>query len=237
MKLSQETYRKEIKYKVFIQDLPKLYHWLYSSSFFQQSYFPRVVNSLYFDTLNYDFASSNMSGESNRIKVRARWYAKSDEKFIDSFRSESQSFNFELKRKFNNISDKLSIGKISFKKEDEYINRINNIQKKLNSICKDHEILHKYTLCKAVFTNYDREYYELTSNQNIRLTVDKNISYCDCENPSMPLLISKDYVVVELKFNPKLSKKVIPIMNNFPFRQVRSSKFLSTIAQFKRVSY
>ena len=85
MKLSEDTIRQEIKYKVFFMDVPKLYDWLYRHSFFQESYSSRMVNSLYFDTSNYDFASSNMSGESKRIKVRARWYEKLDKKFLTAF--------------------------------------------------------------------------------------------------------------------------------------------------------
>ena len=98
MKLSEDSIRQEIKYKVFFMDVPILYDWLYRQSFFQESYIPRMVNSLYFDTPNYDFASSNMSGESKRIKVRARWYEKLDKKFLDSFLSTPQLFIFEVKR-------------------------------------------------------------------------------------------------------------------------------------------
>ena len=85
MKLSNDSLRQEIKYKVFFRDISGLYSWLYSSSFFKESYEPRVVNSLYFDTPNYDFAASNMSGESSRIKLRARWHSKIDNQFIDDF--------------------------------------------------------------------------------------------------------------------------------------------------------
>ena len=71
MKLSGQSLRQEIKYKVFFMDLSKLYDWLYKNSFFQESYSPRMVNSLYFDTPNYDFASSNMSGESKKNKAES----------------------------------------------------------------------------------------------------------------------------------------------------------------------
>ena len=90
-------------------DVPKLYDWLYRHSFFQESYCPRMVNSLYFDTPNYDFASSNMSGESKRIKVRARWYSELDENFLDGLLSDSKVFTFEVKRKINSLSDKVNI--------------------------------------------------------------------------------------------------------------------------------
>jgi hypothetical protein len=49
--------------------------------------------------------------------------------------------------------------------------------------------------------------------------------------------MAKDFVIVELKFNPNSRKKVNAIMKDFPYRQVRSSKFLASIAQIQRVSY
>ncbi len=237
MKLSKDSVRQEIKYKVFFMDVPKLYDWLYRHSFFQESYSPRMVNSLYFDTPNYDFASSNMSGESERIKIRARWYGELDKKFLDTFLSNPQLFIFEVKRKINSVSDKLNIGEVTYKKKESYVSRVNSIQKSLETIVRNQPTLSAFNLLSTVFTNYEREYYELKSDNNIRLTIDKNISYCNSKTPSDLLMLAKDYVIVELKFNPKSRKKVNTLMKNFPFRQVRSSKFLSTLAQIQRVSY
>ena len=237
MKLSEDSIRQEIKYKVFFMDIPRLYDWLYRDSFFQESYSPRMVNSLYFDTPNYDFASSNMSGESKRIKIRARWYGELDENFLDGFLSDTKVFNFEVKRKINSLSDKLNIGEIKFGKKDNYLNRIKSIQNELDLVCNNLLTLSSYKLLSTVFTSYEREYYELDSNNNIRLTIDKNISYCNSRAPSDLMLVAKDFIIVELKFHPELRNKVNNLMKDFPFRQVRSSKFLSTLAQIQRVSY
>ena len=237
MELSEDSIRQEIKYKVFFIDVPKLYDWLYRLSFFQETYSPRMVNSLYFDTSNYNFASSNMSGESKRIKVRARWYSELDENFLDGFLSDSKVFNFEVKRKINSLSDKLNIGEIKFDKKNDFLCRIETIQNELSSVCDNYLTLSSLKLLSTVFTNYEREYYELKSDNNIRLTIDKNISYCNSNIPSDLLMLAKDYVIVELKFNPKSRNKVNTLMKNFPFRQVRSSKFLSALAQIQRVSY
>lgn len=237
MKLSEETLRQEIKYKVFFKDVSILYSWLYSSSFFKKAYNPRYVNSLYFDTSNYDFASSNMSGESKRIKIRARWYGELDENFLDGFLLDTKVFNFEVKRKINSLSDKLNIGEIKFGKKDNYLNRIKSIQNELDLVCNNLLTLSSYKLLSTVFTSYEREYYELDSNNNIRLTIDKNISYCNSRAPSDLMLVAKDFIIVELKFHPELRNKVNNLMKDFPFRQVRSSKFLSTLAQIQRVSY
>ena len=196
-----------------------------------------MVNSLYFDTPNYDFASSNMSGESKRIKVRARWYGELDKKFLDSFLSNSQIFTFEIKRKINSVSDKLNIGEVTYENSENYLSRVNSIQKSLESLVKNQPTLSAFNLLSTIFTNYEREYYELKSDNNIRLTIDKDISYCNSKTPSDILMLAKDYVIVELKFNPKSRKKVNTLMKNFPFRQVRSSKFLSSLTQIQRVSY
>jgi SPX domain protein involved in polyphosphate accumulation len=237
MKLSDESLRQETKYKVFFKDMPLLYNWIYTYSFFQESYNPRIVNSLYFDTPNYDFASSNMSGESKRIKVRARWYSDLDENFLDDFSSNSKVFNFEVKRKINSLSDKVNIGEIKFNKKDDFLCRVETIQNELSSVCNNYLTLSSLKLLSTVITNYEREYYELISDNNIRLTIDKNISYCNSNIPSNLLMLAKDYVIVELKFNPKSRNKVNTLMKNFPFRQVRSSKYLSALAQIQRVSY
>ncbi len=237
MKLSSDSLRQEIKYKVFFRDISGLYSWLYSNSFFKESYPPRVVNSLYFDTPNYDFAASNMSGESRRIKLRARWYSEIDSKFIDSFILDSQIFNFEVKRKINSLSDKLNVGKFSYENKDDYYNRMNSIEDSMETICKTNPALSGFSLMGTVFTSYEREYYELSNDSNLRLTVDKNISYCGSKVPSDPILMGKDFVIVELKFNPNSRKKVNNIMKDFPYRQVRSSKFLASLAQIQRVSY
>ena len=237
MKLSEDSIRKEIKYKVFFMDVPKLYDWLYRHSFFQESYSPRMVNSLYFDTSDYHFASSNMSGESKRIKVRARWYGELDENFLDGFLSDSKVFNFEVKRKINSLSDKVNIGDIKFDKKDNFLCRVEAIQNEIGSMCNNYLTLSSLKLLSTVFTNYEREYYELNSDNKIRLTIDKNISYCNSKVASNLMLMAKDFLIVELKFHPDLRNKVNKLMKDFPFRQVRSSKFLSSLAQIQRVSY
>jgi SPX domain protein involved in polyphosphate accumulation len=237
VKLSEETLRQEIKYKVFLKDVSKLYAWLYSSSFFKESYNPRYVNSLYFDTSNYDFASSNMSGESKRIKIRARWYGGLNENFLNGFLSDAKVFNFEVKRKINSLSDKLNIGEIKFDKEDVYTDRVASIQNELDLVSSKFFTLSAFKLFSTVFTSYEREYYELNGDNKIRLTIDKNISYCNSKAPSNLLILAKDYLIVELKFHPEQRNKVNKLMNDFPFRQVRSSKFLASLAQLQRVSY
>ena len=41
---------------------------------FSKLYSPRNINSIYLDTVNFDFAKDNINGVSRRKKIRFRWY-------------------------------------------------------------------------------------------------------------------------------------------------------------------
>lgn len=237
MNLSKETIRQEVKYKVFYKDIHILYSWLYSKSFFKKTFKNRVVNSLYFDSPSYDFAMSNMSGESNRIKIRARWYNDSQQDFFKSFTSKDQRFNFEIKRKSNSFSDKLTLDSIGFCKQESFEERIKNLKNVVQRQLKDNNYLLHLITRETVFTSYEREYYQDTLMNGVRLTIDKNISFTDQIQDHGLTKLSKDYVIVELKFNPSKIGFVLAITEKFPFKQVRSSKYLASLAQLKRVSY
>ena len=118
MFLLKNNVRKEIKFKVFIKDIGKFYSWLLNSPF-KKSYEDRRVNSLYYDTYNLDFANDNITGLSKRIKIRARWYSKYDQNFLNDF-CKDKNFKFEVKRKVNNLSDKALLSEVSCNKEDTF---------------------------------------------------------------------------------------------------------------------
>ena len=61
----------------------------------------------------------------------------------------------------------------------------------MDSICKNNAVLSGFNLLGTVFTSYEREYYEFSSDNNLRLTIDKNISYCGSKLPSDPILMAK----------------------------------------------
>ena len=58
MFLLKNSVRRELKYKIFIKDIGKFYSWLYNSPF-KRKYDNCNVNSLYYDTINLDFANDN----------------------------------------------------------------------------------------------------------------------------------------------------------------------------------
>lgn len=232
----KNSVRREIKFKIFIKDIGKFYSWLYNSPF-KKKYDNRGVNSLYYDTINLDFANDNISGISNRIKIRTRWYTKNDENFLNEF-CKNKYFRFEIKRKKNNYSDKIFLPK-QYATKNSVIEQRAFLKKELkNELSKFSELSH-LILKDTVFVGYNREYFEHIFLENIRLTIDKDLSCLLCskvlniENTK----ISNNFIIVELKFNQKNENLVKHILKAFPFRQIRSSKYLYAISKYYRLSY
>jgi len=237
MFLLKNNVRKEIKFKVFIKDIGKFYSWLLNSPF-KKSYEDRRVNSLYYDTYNLDFANDNITGLSKRIKIRARWYSKYDQNFLNDF-CKDKNFKFEVKRKVNNLSDKVFLLEVSCNKEDTFLKRQNFLKKKLNQAISNYSIISKLLLRNIIFVGYKREYYQHFFSPNIRLTIDKDIA-CSISNKlpnSKQSIISNNYIIVEFKFEYNMEKLVTQLLKNFPFRRIRSSKYLYALSRYYRFSY
>ena len=71
--LNDDNIRQELKFKIFDKDFVKFESWLVGKSPFLNHMILALCLNL-FDDPNYSCAASNMSGESERIKIRARWY-------------------------------------------------------------------------------------------------------------------------------------------------------------------
>ena len=99
MKKKNKNLRFESKFKISILELYIFKDWLQNNVFFNKSYNDRRVNTLYFDTQDYLSAYENMSGQSNRFKLRARWYCKDFSEYNEKFIDNKTFFRIELKKK------------------------------------------------------------------------------------------------------------------------------------------
>lgn len=192
---------------------------------FKEIYNRRVVNSIYFDTPDLDFAKQNINGDSERYKIRIRFYGE---------RNKIENLQFEIKERQGNISNK-------------YIFNFDNF----NSINIDLNILSKVDLIPSkiknvlsiispvVFVNYDRHYY-LSKCRNYRLTYDLNIKYAPLEILEKNYLenitfFESDLNVVELKYG--ISNNLEPrfITKDFPFKFSRNSKYINALYAIGRI--
>ena len=143
----------------------------------------------------------------------------------------------KLREKKNNLSDKIVIPNIYFDKKDSLKKRKNVLKKKLYSEISNYSELCKLIIDDVIFVGYNREYYESFASPKIRLTIDKNIICSNSQTFLKKNLVSKNYVIVELKFMEESFDNVRDIIKNFPFRQIRSSKYLYALSKYQRFSY
>ena len=67
-------YRYEIKFVLDNAGLADAMQWLYTNTTANKSYNNRMVNSIYFDDVNFSSVRDNLAGIAQRNKLRLRWY-------------------------------------------------------------------------------------------------------------------------------------------------------------------
>lgn len=238
IKLEEKTKRQEIKFKIFTRDFPTFAMWLSQSRFFKC--FPdRRVNSLYFDTADADFAYSNMTGQSNRVKVRARWYGNWWAGHGSSSRDLTEiDVNLEMKRKVNNLSDKLTFQVNNYPRKTATFTDFSRwIEEQSKTELRKRLPIHANALLGLVHITYYRKYFESRVNNHLRLTLDSNLRYHRHLSGCRPTLLSRDYMICEIKCTDEFSNLDWQDIKSIPARRVRFSKYLSAMAQLKNVSY
>lgn len=189
---------------------------------FVEAYPPRQVNSLYFDTRQADCLDDNLLGAAERSKLRYRWYGTD---------SSAVRGALELKCKANHLGWKircpipvvLDLTAISWRD--------------LMGQIREHAegrvaALLSYTDQPTLLNSFSREYYESMDGQ-VRVTIDYNQAVCDQILYPAPNLWFRtpiqDQVVVEVKSDSTLHRRVSNVVSRFPLQVERNSKYVSGV--------
>ena len=142
------SFRKEKKFRVTLSEFYRLQRLLEKQGM-EELFKPRVITSIYFDTLDLNMFKDSEEGVLPRKKVRIRWYDE-DKKFTLENKTSSIEGRYKVTRKLGSShSDKEIITK----------NRMDS----------------QYGLIQPILkVSYERSYFELN---NMRITFDKNITY------------------------------------------------------------
>ena len=178
---------------------------------FNRIFKPRYINSIYLDTVNFDFAKDNINGVSQRKKIRFRWY-----------NNDLNNISFEEKNK-NNFSVNKIISKVEVPSNSK--NLISNLKSyfydlKKNCLSKNYLFILK--------TNYFRSYW-LSPDKKIRATIDINLNASPINNPVSKLTLND--TILEFKF---LSKEEENFRNLFHIKNInlRSKKYSKYLQSF-----
>jgi hypothetical protein len=187
---------------------------------FRVAYPPRRVNSIYLDTFDADSVDENLSGVGERDKLRWRWYGT-----VGMTRSQ-----LELKRKRGMAGWKeLCLIGAPFDLK-------NRTWPEAFAFLREHaserfQVWLSRVSCATVINHYEREYYASWDGQ-VRLTVDTRQAAYDQRFSNRPNLrfaapIPDDVVVIELKTDVRLARRLSEALNAFPFHPYRNSKYVN----------
>ena len=224
-----ELYRYEVKFILNEMNYSICKEWLNSETAFHKKYPNRIVNSIYLDDQNFSSVKDNLSGISERSKVRLRWYGD-----INTF---EQKPCIENKSKKGRLGSKRYIH-IDTLPDNLCKMKLYEILKIINNE-KDFKLASaKEYLYPSLFVKYEREYFE--EKDKLRITIDHNIQF------SPPLVSRKisdhqflnyNKRILEIKFGIRSKDYVSSIIRNLNLVPSRNSKYLTGLATLGQVNY
>ena len=213
-------YRYEIKFVLDNARLSDAMQWLYSNTTANKTYYNRKVNSIYFDDVDFSSVRDNLTGISQRKKLRLRWYG--HQKNCLPF--------FEVKTKNGRLGCKTSYPIKSIESNLLELN-IDEITSKCIKDLAGHNVIFGQHLVPTLQVNYERKYYE--THDGIRITIDQDIQFSDTqlharldENNSF----TYPFKVMEIKFEPNMKEVVSKLIKPLHIAPKRHSKYLIGIA-------
>jgi len=213
--------RHEVKFAAYSTEYGRLRQWLcMHPAGFVSPYPARPVNNVYFDTFDYRAYAENLAGISERSKVRYRWYGDSPGPAAGSL---------EVKRKKNHFGWKLRymISDAPWREGDGW----NTIRERLRAALSPEGRLWLDSNPLPIMLNRYRREYFCTADGAVRATIDTHQHvfdqrYGDMPNFSRPAIM-QDTLVVEFKFAREDRQQVVAMLQGFPLRIGRHSKFMN----------
>ncbi len=220
MTIPLDDLRYEIKFVVPRPETYRMHGWLKArAEGFREAYPPRHVNNVYFD--NFDLATydENLSGVSERTKIRLRWYG-SDKPVLDG--------RLELKKKKNRLGWKTTYpvrGLPFIGRSWRQIGR--DLRDRLPMEAQRWLDLHPEPV---IINRYRREYYVSRDGQ-IRITMDTGLAVLDQRMTRSPNRTARtnlpDVMIVEAKTADRNFRALGHVVSDIPVRVSRFSKYVT----------
>lgn len=190
---------------------------------FHEPYPPRFVNNLYLDTPDMDNYYENVSGATQRRKVRVRWYG-------DPFGEITQPM-LEVKIKDGVVGTKHTYPLSGFQMDARFCDRV--FQRALTkSDLPPEACLALRGMQVVLFNRYYRHYYA-SRDGDFRITLDTDMEFYKINglfsNHFVHHQRNAQDVVVELKYEIAQEPQANRVASFFPFRMTRNSKYVQGI--------
>ena len=178
---------------------------------FSEIFPDRRVNSLYFDTPDWDLLEESLSGDAERMKIRIRWYG--------NFHTVKKPI-LEIKIRRFDTGDKL-LYKIPVGEISPAELALQGPKWVRDLFAPDLEIR------PAVFVSYTRSYFGNADNR-FRVTIDRELAYRDPQPIDFENLdpVTDESLIAEIKYDLIDDETLVEFTEHFPFKIGKSSKFV-----------
>lgn len=218
-----DDYRYEVKFGAPARDEPALRAQLrLHRAALRLHHPPRIVNSLYFDTAEFEGVLENLAGVSERSKIRLRWYG-DDLGVVDG--------RMERKEKRNALGRKITCDL-----DPPLVLRGRSWKTIMADLCsRDLGPLNPDLTARpvpALIVRYRREYFT-TADGRVRVTFDSELTSFDQSRRNEPNLergtIGEAPIVVEVKGAYADRDAVAAVAAGLPLRRIAYSKYANGV--------
>jgi hypothetical protein len=199
--------------------MPWIEQWIgtHAAGFFE-AHPPRQVNSLYLDTFDLDAYRDNLSGSSSRFKVRFRWYGEEPDTSRGALEVKRRENGLGYKETF--VTGPVSLSGTSWR----------DLRRLLRSeLAREALIWLDGSPLPVLINRYWRRYF-VSADSRVRVTVDWAQRVYDQRTYAAPNLSRHahlpDTAVVEFKFSPEDRPVASALLQGFPLRVGRNSKYV-----------
>ena len=192
---------------------------LNSDTGFRRTYPSRIVNNIYFDSIDHQAVQSNFSGIGERAKVRLRWYGDttSPVNSVLEIKVKSRGAGTKLRHP---ISTQNRLGEMTWDEIRELISSGAEGSIRRHLEISDHPML---------FNTYSRQYYE-SYDQTVRATIDTEIRsrpQSDLLRPGLTHISQPaGNLVVELKAAVNNEQQLREAARSLTWRAGKHSKYI-----------
>lgn len=194
-------YRYERKYQTELSAPEVQTVLLASSALLQPIYYRRRVNSLYFDTPEFEYFQQNVRGDAVRKKVRVRWYG--EDAAPTQFQIEIKSREGELIRKESQLYSVVDVW------SENALTDV--VRSELSTVLPEAGVL-----VPTLRNHYWRSYFA-SSSTAIRVTVDDGLVF---EGQGL------ETTIVECKYPIAADALLRELVQQLPLRVTKSSKYV-----------
>lgn len=180
----------------------------------------RQVNNVYFDTFDYSAFAENLSGVSSRTKLRYRWYG-------ENRAPDSGALEVKCKRNYFGWKLRYNVRNLRYRTKASWRTIRRAMVEQVPAEAKHWLDINPLPV---LINRYYRNYF-VSSDGGMRATIDTRQEVWDQRYSARPSFLLKanlpETLVVEFKFDRALQPMASKLLQGFPIRVSRHSKYVN----------